>query len=272
MKFRLLLLILLVLQGCATRSPYQEANDPLEPVNRGVYWFNDTLDRAVLKPVAQGYEKVVPARARSGVRNFFSNLREPINLVNNVLQGKPRRAVVDTMRFGFNTIFGVAGLMDVATDWELPPSNEDFGQTFAVWGFGEGWYLVLPLLGPSTVRDTAGLPPEWHMALLPKITEDNVKLAAYGLQIVSKRADLLSASKVLDTAALDEYLQVREAYRQKRWNQIHDGDPPEEDFFDDELLEEDLFEEELFEEEPPEGEPLDGTSLESEPFVEEPLE
>ncbi len=233
-----IVLLSLIASGCATRSPYKEASDPLEPVNRVVYKFNDFFDRAILKPVAQGYEKVVPDMARTGVRNFYDNLREPITIVNGVLQGKGGQAAADTMRFGFNTIFGVFGLIDVSTGWGLERHKEDFGQTFAVWGFGEGWYLVLPVLGPSNVRDTVGLVPEWWMDPIRYLVDDNtVRYAAFGLLFVSERADLLTATEVLDAASLDPYLQVREAYRQQRWSQIHDGHPPEPDFFDAELFE-----------------------------------
>jgi phospholipid-binding lipoprotein MlaA len=231
-----LFLLLLLIEGCAVRSPYEEANDPLEPVNRAVYQFNDTFDRYLLKPVAERYQEYVPAPARTGVRNFFANINLPVTVVNDLLQWKPAQAIGDTMRFGFNTVFGVAGLMDVATGWGLDKHNEDFGQTFGVWGFGEGWYLVLPFLGPSTVRDTAGLPPEIPLNAINRYTEGATRAGFAGLLVVSKRAELLSASRVLDTAALDEYLQVRAAYRQKRWYDIHDGNPPEPDFFDEELF------------------------------------
>lgn len=240
LKHSLLWIVLLALTagGCATRSPYEEVSDPLEPVNRVVYNFNDLLDRAVLKPVAEGYVKVVPDYARTGVRNFYNNLLEPVTIVSGALQGKGGQAAGDTMRFGFNTIFGVFGLFDVATGWGLEHHREDFGQTFAVWGFGEGWYLVLPVLGPSTVRDTVGLIPEFRLIPLQYVVEEEVvRYAAWGLFFISRRADLLTASEVLDSAAIDPYLQVREAYRQRRWNEIHDGNPPEPDFFDDELFE-----------------------------------
>ncbi|HFD79626.1 MAG TPA: VacJ family lipoprotein [Gammaproteobacteria bacterium] len=234
-----LLLLSLLLPGCAVRSPQQEASDPLEPFNRFVYMFNDVLDRTVMKPVARRYQKYVPPPARTGVRNFFNNLYEPITVVNNTLQGKPGEAAGDLMRFGFNSVFGVFGLVDVSTDWGLPHHVEDFGQTFAVWGFGEGWYLMLPLLGPSNVRDGIGLLPEYKLSLLSNNTSGTTRYAAYALKFVSKRADLLSATNVLETSSLDEYVQVREAYRQQRWNQIHDGNPPEPDFFDEELFEDD---------------------------------
>ncbi len=230
-------LLAFMLAGCATRSPYEEVSDPLEPVNRVIYNFNDMFDRLLLKPVAHGYERAVPDLARTGVRNFYNNLFEPITIVNGALQGKGGQAASDTMRFGFNTIFGIFGLIDVATGWGLEHHEEDFGQTFAVWGFGEGWYLVLPVLGPSNMRDAVGLIPEYKMDPIRYLVDDTTtRYAAYGLLFVSERADLLTATKVLDAASLDPYQQVREAFRQQRWNQIHDGNPPEPDFFDEELF------------------------------------
>jgi phospholipid-binding lipoprotein MlaA len=223
--------------GCATRTPYEDASDPLEPVNRAIYTFNDYFDRGILKPVAQQYVRFVPDAARTGVRNVFNNLVEPITIVNDVLQGKGHQAAGDTMRLIFNTTFGVLGLMDVSTGWGLERHREDFGQTFAVWGFGEGWYLVLPFLGPSNVRDGIGVVAAWKMQPVPYLVDDTTtRYGIYALYFVSQRADLLSATEVLDTAALDPYLQVREAYRQKRWSDIHDGHPPEPDFFDQELF------------------------------------
>lgn len=230
-----LLLAFVLLSGCAHRAPYEEVSDPLEPVNRLVYRFNDVLDRKILKPTAKGYQKVVPSPARVGIRNFFSNLKEPLNIVNSLLQGKPANSVSGLMRFTFNSVFGLAGLVDVATGWELPQHREDFGQTLAVWGVGEGWYIVLPLFGPSNVRDALTLPLNWQLdpVLYPKPV---IRFPVAALRIVSDRADLLNATRVLDAAALDRYISVREAYRQLRWNAIYDGNPPEPDFFDDELL------------------------------------
>ncbi|HSJ48560.1 MAG TPA: VacJ family lipoprotein, partial [Gammaproteobacteria bacterium] len=147
---------LLLAGGCAQRPPHQEIADPLEPINRAIYQFNDKVDEFVLKPVAEGYQRVTPKPVQKGVHNFFQNLEEPIVIVNGALQGKPRQAASDSARFFFNTTFGVVGLFDVATSMGHPKHREDFGQTLGVWGFGEGWYLVLPLMGPSTVRDTSG--------------------------------------------------------------------------------------------------------------------
>jgi len=235
-QFAWVVLLSLLFAGCAVRSPYEEASDPLEPVNRVVYKFNDGLDRFLMKPLAEGYQEYIPSPARTGVRNFFNNINELLTIINNILQGKGDHAAGDTMRFGFNTIFGVLGLFDVATGWGLEMHKEDFGQTFGVWGFGEGWFLMLPLLGPSTVRDAAGLPLEYQVDLIARNTSGVTRYSAYSLFFISQRADLLSASDVLDSGAVDPYLQVREAYRQKRWYDIHDGNPPDEDFSDEELF------------------------------------
>jgi phospholipid-binding lipoprotein MlaA len=226
------LVVTLVAGGCANQPPYDPVSDPLEPVNRVVYRFNDTFDRYLLKPVAENYQDYMPGTVRSGVRNFFANLHEPLNFVNDVLQGKPEPALRDLMRFVFNSTFGVLGLIDVAAGWELPANREDFGQTFATWGFGEGWYIVLPFLGPSTVRDTFGLPLNWRLD--PVVYQQTaIAWTAGGVRAVSDRADLLGASTVLEETAVDGYISLREAYRQARWSQLHDGDPPEPDFFDE---------------------------------------
>jgi len=228
--------VVALLQACAVTSPYDEVSDPLEGMNRAIYRFNDTIDRKLLKPVAKRYQEFVPSPVRTGVSNFFSNIHEPIVIVNDLLQWKPQQAASDTMRFGFNSVFGVAGLIDFATPWGLEEHHEDFGQTFGVWGFGEGWYLVLPFLGPSTVRDTAGLPPAWFLEPVSQRTDGRVRLGWYSLFAISERAELLAATRVLDAGSVDAYLQVRTAYRQKRWYEIYDGNPPEPDFFDDELF------------------------------------
>ena len=226
----------LLLQGCAVTSPYDQVNDPLEGLNRVVYRFNDTLDRKLLKPVARRYMKYIPSPVRSGVGNVFSNIYEPINVVNDLLQWKPKKAASDTMRFSYNSVFGIAGLMDVSTPWGMPKHHEDFGQTFAVWGMGEGPYLVLPFLGPSTARDTAGLPPTWYLDPVSGYTGGWTRAGLYVLFTVNKRAGLLTTTRILDAGTVDAYLQVRTAYRQKRWYDIYDGNPPEDGFSDEELF------------------------------------
>ena len=201
-------------------------------MNRYSYQFNDALDRVVLKPVAKRYKKSIPSAIRNRVRHFFSNLAEPLTIVNQLLQWKPADALSDLMRFTFNSTFGLAGLFDVATGWDLPRHQEDFGQTMGVWGVGEGAYLMLPLLGPSNVRDLAGLPFDW--LLNPTLyTSIPVRYSSNVLKTISIRTDLLPTTKVLDETSIDKYVSIRESYRQLRWNRVYDGNPPEPDFFDD---------------------------------------
>ena len=221
-----LLLSLSIVGGCANTPPHEDISDPLEPVNRIIDRFNDKVDRAAIKPLAQGYESVVPAPVRSSVTNFFGNLGEPNVIVNDFLQGKFKQGIADTGRLLVNSTVGVAGLFDPATQLGLTKHNEDFGQTFGRWGIGEGWYLVLPFLGPSTVRDGVGLVGDYQLDPLTHHDEVRERNALAALRLVDTRAQLLSASKVRDTAALDSYLFTREAYRQHRWNRIHDGNPP----------------------------------------------
>jgi phospholipid-binding lipoprotein MlaA len=220
------------LAGCSTmRSP--DARDPWEGLNRATFEFNDGLDRAVIRPVAEGYRFVMPTPARDAITNFFSNLKDPWIAINQLLQGKPRLAIDDLGRFVWNSTFGLLGLIDVASDMGLPKHNEDFGQTLAVWGAGSGAYLVLPILGPSSVRDGIGLIPDAYAYLpwqIPKWADFNHRVtwqwSLTGLDLVQVRADLLDASNVLEEAALDRYAFVRDAYFQRRRFLIYDGDPP----------------------------------------------
>ena len=220
----------LIASGCAVTPPHEEAHDPLESYNRTMDSINESIDKAILKPVATGYTKVVPSPVRSSVHNFFSNLGEPLTIVNALLQGKPKQGLQDSMRFVWNTTAGVAGLFDVATSMDLPHHDEDFGQTFAVWGMGEGAHIVLPLLGHSNVRDTIGLFPDSWLDPVGYHDEVRERNSMYALRIVDTRAQLLTASKVRDTAALDSYIFTREAYRQLRWDRIHDGNAPEPEY------------------------------------------
>lgn len=216
-------LAVLLLGGCATT----QQPDPLEKVNRVTYAFNDTVDTYVLAPTARTYRDVVPGTIRQGVTNFFNHLRDAWSVPNQLLQGKPDLAASDFMRFGVNTVFGL-GVLDWASEMGLEAHHEDFGQTLGTWGIGPGAYLVLPLLGPSNLRDTAALPLDAQAT--PEVLIDHVptRNSATGLRIVNTRADLLKASGMLDGIALDKYLFVRDAYLQRRRSLVHDGNPPEE--------------------------------------------
>lgn len=231
-KSLVIAILALVVSACAhTNGPAGGNNpDPLEPYNRVMFKFNDQVDRAVLKPVAQGYRKVVPDRVRKSIGNFFLNLGEPTTVVNDVLQGKFPQAAHDTMRFVINSTFGVLGLFDLATPMGMERHEEDFGQTFSVWGVGRGPYLVLPFWGPSTLTDGVGLVP----AMLytdPRTTVSLETEEQYGLIVINaidSRARLLGASKVVELQ-LDPYVFRRESYLQRRIQLIHDGNPPLDD-------------------------------------------
>ncbi len=200
------------------------SGDPLEPVNRAIYTFNDTFDRYLLKPVAKGYRAVLPSPVRKSVSNFFSNLREPAVMVNNALQGKFSQAASDLSRFMVNTTFGLFGLFDVATAFGIERHNEDFGQTLGTWGVGEGVYLVLPILGPSNVRDGVGLYADNELYPPHRMDNERSRTALYITEAIDTRARLLDAGDILDQAAgEDPYVFVREAYRQRRRSLITDG-------------------------------------------------
>lgn len=200
--------------------------DPFESFNRAVFQFNDTIDRAVLKPVAQFYADVVPETPRLLFRNFVSNLLEPWNAVNNLLQGKPLAAASDVGRFLMNTLITL-GLGDPASEAGLERSNEDLGQTLGVWGFGPGPYLVLPILGPSSVRDGVGRVADIGFDPSRRIA-DNEEFAVFTVaRLVEQRATLLPMERMVEGAALDRYSFIRNAYLQRRLNLVYDGNPPE---------------------------------------------
>lgn len=218
--------LLLAASGCAT--PGGDARDPLEGMNRGVLAFNDKADEIVLQPAARLYRKALPQAVRDMVRNFFNNIDDLFIGVNNLLQGKGEAAANDLMRLAVNTTFGLLGAVDWASDMGLEKHSEDFGQTLAVWGVGNGPYLVLPLLGPSTLRDTAALPVDWEVDPVYRHNPVDERNALSASRIVARRTDLLGASRTLEEAALDRYVFLREAYLQRRRNQIYDGRPPRE--------------------------------------------
>jgi len=203
--------------------------DPFEGFNRGVQKFNDAVDDAVLKPVATTYKDVVPSFARTAVGNFFGNLGDGWSALNHLLQGKLEPALNMTLRMAVNSTFGLGGLLDVASEAGIERQSEDFGQTLGVWGVPPGPYLVLPLLGPSTIRDAAGRAVDMQSDTRPEITESVARRnAALTLELIDTRAGLLGASRLLDDIALDRYSFLRDAYLARRRNQVYDGDPPEE--------------------------------------------
>jgi phospholipid-binding lipoprotein MlaA len=219
------LAVVLVLAGCATTGE-GNPSDPWEGFNRKTYAFNDALDRAVMKPVAQGYVKVTPAFAREGVNDFFDNLDDVGTMLNNFLQGKPAQGASDLGRFVVNTVFGVFGLWDVATPLGLEKHNEDFGQTLGVWGVPPGPYFVIPFLGPSTARDAPAraVDPSWYYSSL--LNDDRLYWSLWGLEKVRTRANLFKAESVLEQATLDKYSFLRDAWLQRRRSQVYDGNPP----------------------------------------------
>lgn len=213
------------LSGCAT-GPDANPKDPLEPFNRGVSRVNDEVDKYALKPVALVYADYMPSPIRTAVGNVFSNVSDVYSAVNNLLQGKPSRAAEDTMRVAINTIFGLGGLIDIATPGGLPKYKEDFGQTLGVWGVPPGPYLVLPLFGPSTVRDTGGMLVDRLMDPTSYIYPVWARYAVSGVRIVDGRSQLLAATSLIDAAALDRYAFLRDSYLQRRQYLIYDGNPP----------------------------------------------
>ena len=212
--------------GCATTNA--DPRDPLEGVNRAVFVFNDKADEIVFQPAARLYKNVTPQGLRDAVRNFFNNIDDLFIGANNLLQGKVETAVNDWLRFAVNTTFGLLGIQDWASDMGLEKHNEDFGQTLARWGVGDGLYLVLPLLGPSTLRDTAALPVDWAGDPVYEHAPVDERNALTVTRTIGRRADLLGASRTLEEAALDRYVFLREAYLQQRRSQIYDGRPPRE--------------------------------------------
>ncbi|MFM7625668.1 MAG: VacJ family lipoprotein [Gammaproteobacteria bacterium] len=223
------LLVTLVLAGCATvPEASRDRRDPLESVNRSVYAFNDGIDKAVLRPVARGYKKVVPTPVQTGVSNFFANAKYPVTLVNNLLQGKFTAALSDTARFTLNTTFGLGGLLDPATAAGLDVNDEDFGQTLGKWGVPPGPYLVLPLLGPYTVRDGIGSLADDFAEPRAYLEDDSTRWELWAADKFERRVRLLEADAVLDRAG-DPYTFVRSAYLQRREYLVRDGDVPAED-------------------------------------------
>jgi phospholipid-binding lipoprotein MlaA len=231
-----LLSITLGLAGCAARPGKPDKRDRFERFNRSVYKFNTAVDHAVLRPVARAYVKSIPQPIRASINHFTTNLAYPITFANDVLQGKVADGVTDAARIVVNTTLGVGGLFDPATRMGLDRHDEDFGQTLGTWGVKSGPFLMLPLLGPSTVRDAFGLAPDYLLTYeivgANLITNNAVSLSLFAVKEVDTRAQLLDADHVLEST-YDPYAFVRNAYLQRREYLIHDGDVPAEDLFPD---------------------------------------
>ncbi len=233
-KTMLLVASLALLPSCAT----QANKDPLEGMNRGIYKFNDVADKVLIKPVASAYQTVAPSPVRKGVNNFFDNLGSITTVFNDLLQFKFAQAMTDAGRFVINSTVGLAGFIDVASMDNVPKHKEDFGQTLGHWGVADGAYLVLPILGPSSLRDTTGL--VFDLATTDPIAyahrKGDVRLhnQLRVAQLIDKRAELLTATDLIDEASLDPYAFTRDAYLQRRASLVQDGLVPEEFIQDDE--------------------------------------
>lgn len=217
-----------VLVAPARAADPDSVNDPFEGFNRAMFAVNEGLDKVIVKPVAQAYDVVTPLPAQAGVGNFFGNILDTRNVLNNALQGKLSEAASDLGRILVNSTIGIFGLFDVASELGLERHDEDFGQTLAVWGYKESAFVFWPVLGPRTVRDTGGFvvdsftDPTWYTVDKSIATRNSL----IALRFVDIRASLLPADKVVEEAALDKYAYIRDAYLQRRNNQIFDGRPP----------------------------------------------
>ena len=221
-----IMMLVLLLSSCSTTG--SSKNDPLEPMNRAIFQFNEVVDDNIFEPVAKTYKYITPDPVETGVSNFFSNIGEVSTIANDVFQFKFKQAGYDFLRFSINTSIGVLGIFDVATSVGLKKNNEDFGQTLGYWGIPQGPYLVLPFFGASTFRDAPGLYADMQISPINQL-DDEEELTLNALNAVSTRARLLRATKILDTAAKDKYIFIRESYLQKRESMVNDGDS-EEDF------------------------------------------
>lgn len=216
---------LALLSGCATQGT-AHPDDPLEGYNRAMFQFNETVDKAVMKPLAQGYDFIAPKPVKTGIGNFFGNLGDVWISVNNLLQGKVEDALSDAGRFLVNTTLGIAGLFDVATDMGLEKHDEDFGQTLGKWGVGEGGYFVVPILGPRTIRDALALPVDFKADPVNWLDDVATRNTLLGLRAVHDRYTLLGVEKTLAEGTLDQYTYSRDYYLQQRRYRVFDGNPP----------------------------------------------
>ncbi|MFN8643759.1 MAG: VacJ family lipoprotein [Candidatus Binatia bacterium] len=239
-------LLALALFGCAGAQPPRPDHDPIEGVNRQIFWFNDQVDTWVLEPAARVWDHAWPDPVQRGLSNFFDNLRFPLVLVNDLLQARPRQAVETVARFQCNTFLGGLGFFDLASDLGVPPHVQDTGLTFGRWGIPPGPFLMLPLLGPSNPRDLVGLVGDALLAIYPYfVTVPGLTVGLGAIDIVNRRSRILGPVQDAKAASLDYYSFVRNAYVQRRWREIH-GQPPtaeqQEELYNDEIYEDYLEE------------------------------
>ena len=217
--------IVLALQACAS-VPNADARDPWESMNRRIYSFNDVLDNVAIKPAAEVYVNVVPSPVRKGIHNFLDNLGDVWSMVNSALQLKGQATVETLMRIQVNTFLGLGGVLDVATEMRLDKRKEDFGQTLGYWGVKPGPYVVLPVFGPSTLRDTLAIPVNIKGDLVQQFNDPSSRNALSATRVMDVRSGLLQTLDVIKAAALDPYTFVRDGYLQKRESDVYDGNPP----------------------------------------------
>ncbi|MEJ2059111.1 MAG: VacJ family lipoprotein [Gammaproteobacteria bacterium] len=230
------ILFLTGLNGCATVPPgQQDARDPWQSYNRGMYAFNDALDKAVMKPVARGYLKITPQFVQTGIGNFFSNFDDFVVLTNDILQLKGQQAASDLSRIVWNTTVGLGGFLDVASSMGMPKHNEDFGQTLGYWGVPSGPYLVLPFFGPSDLRDAPSMVVDLYTDPTIFTQQGDVRWGLFAINAVQTRAALLPAEKLLLTDSIDPYATLRDAYLQRRKYLVYDGHPPQSNSLQQEL-------------------------------------
>lgn len=215
----------LLLQACASVKS-ADVRDPWESMNRSVYNFNEVLDNAAIKPAAKVYTAVLPSPVRTGVHNFIGNLGDVWTLANTAMQLKGQAAAETLMRISVNTFFGLGGVLDVASEMRLEKRNEDFGQTLGYWGVKSGPYVVLPIFGPSTLRDTLATPIDMQGNVVQQFNDTATRNVLTGLRVIDVRSGFLESLDVIKAAALDPYTFVRDAYLQKRENDVYDGNPP----------------------------------------------
>ena len=226
-----LVMVVVLAQGCAV-GPNVNPADPIEPFNRAVFNFNDGLDQAVLRPVATAYDQVTPSPVKTGVRNFFGNISDVWSVVNNLLQLKIEKSLETFMRVSVNTVYGLGGLVDIGSEMGLSKNEQDFGQTLGVWGVGAGPYVVLPLFGPSSVRDTVGTVVDTSADLVTNTRNVPTRNSLSALRLVDTRAQLLNATRLIDQAALDKYSFTRDLYLRSRASSIGKETSVKEERFD----------------------------------------